>query len=54
MKTLAPSKIRMLIRAVVVCATAFGLQLSADQVAGIYLLTEAVLQFFVKDTPPTI
>lgn len=47
---MTPSKIRLLIRAVVVCATAFGLNLSADQVAGIYLLTEAVLQLFVKDS----
>jgi hypothetical protein len=42
----------MLIRAVVVCATAFGLGLTADQVAGIYLVTEAILQFFVKDAAP--
>lgn len=46
---LNPSKIRLLVRAVVVCATAFGLGLTADQVAGIYLLTEAVVQVFVKD-----
>lgn len=43
------SKWRMLVRAVVVCGTAFGLNLSADQVAGVYLLTEAIVQFFVKD-----
>jgi hypothetical protein len=47
-----PSKIRVLVRAVVVCATAFGLSLDANQVAAIYLVTEALLQFFVKDTPP--
>ena len=47
--SLNPSKIRLLIRAVVVCATAFGLDLTADQVAGIYLLTEAVVQVFIKD-----
>lgn len=46
---ITPSKLRLVIRAVVVCATAFGLQLSADQVAAIYLLTEACLQFLVKD-----
>lgn len=46
-----PSKIRMAVRAVVVCATAFGLKLDANQVAAVYLVTEAVLQFFVKDTP---
>lgn len=48
---MTPSKIRMAVRAVVVCATAFGLKLDANQVAAIYLVTEAVLQFFVKDTP---
>ena len=46
------SKIRVLVRAVVVCATAFGLQLDANQVAAVYLLTEALLQFFVKDAAP--
>lgn len=46
---MTPSKVRLLVRAIVVCATAFGLKLSADQVAGIYLLTEAVVQIFVKD-----
>lgn len=46
------SKLRMLIRAVVVCLTAFGLNLTADQVAAVYLLTEALLQFFVKDVTP--
>lgn len=46
---MTPSKVRLLVRAVVVCATAFGLNLSADQVAGVYLLTEAVVQIFVKD-----
>lgn len=44
-----PSKIRMAVRAVVVFATAFGLNLSADQVAAVYFVTEAVLQFLVKD-----
>jgi hypothetical protein len=38
------SALRALIRAGVVCATAFGLKLSADQVAGIQLLTEAIIQ----------
>lgn len=46
---MTPSKIRMLVRAVVVAGTAFGLQLDANQVAAIYYVTEAVLQFFVKD-----
>ena len=44
-----PSKIRVAVRAVVVCATAFGLKLTADQVAAVYLVTEAALQFMVKD-----
>ena len=43
------SKIRLAIRAVVVCATAFGLQLSADQVAGIQLVAEAALQLLVRN-----
>ena len=38
------SAFRTLIRAGVVCATAFGLKLSADQVAAIQLATEAVIQ----------
>lgn len=46
---MTPSKIRLLVRAVVVCGTAFGFKLTADQVAGVYLLTEAVVQLFVKD-----
>lgn len=47
------SKIRLLVRAVVVCATAFGLQLDTEQVGAIILLTEALLQVFVKDASPT-
>lgn len=43
------SKIRMAVRAVVVCVTAFGLKLTADQVAAIYLVTETSVQLFVKD-----
>jgi hypothetical protein len=46
---MTPSKIRMAIRALVVCATAFGLKLTADQVAAIYLVTETALQVAVKD-----
>lgn len=45
------SALRFLIRAIVVCATAFGLDLTADQVAGIQLLTEAVLQAATAFTP---
>ena len=38
------SSLRAVIRAIIVCGTAFGLQLDTDQVAGIYMLTEATLQ----------
>ena len=38
------SAIRAAIRAAVVCATAFGLKLSAEQVAAIQLAAEAGLQ----------
>ena len=38
------STIRALIRAVVVAATAFGFGLTAEQVAAVQLLAEAVLQ----------
>lgn len=37
------SALRSLVRAAVVCATAFGLRLSVDQVAAIQLATEAVI-----------
>jgi hypothetical protein len=47
---MSASKIRMAVRAAVVFATAFGLNLSADQVAAVYFLTEALLQFTVKDS----
>lgn len=43
------SRIRMVIRASLVCVTAFGLNLSADQVAAVQLLAEAVLQLVVRD-----
>lgn len=38
------STLRALIRAVVVVATAFGLDWTAEQVAAVQLLAEAVLQ----------
>lgn len=38
------SAVRTLVRAAVVCLTAFGLDLSADQVAAVQLATEAVIQ----------
>ena len=43
------SKIRMAVRAALVVVTAFGLNLSAEQVGAIQLLAEAVLQLVVKD-----
>lgn len=51
---MTPSKIRMLVRAVVVAATAFGLKLDTNQVAAIYYVTEAVLQFLVKDPKDSV
>lgn len=32
-----------LLRAVIVCAVAFGFEMSAEQTAGIYLVAEAIL-----------
>jgi hypothetical protein len=43
------SKIRLAVRSAVVCATAFGLRLSADQVAAVQLVAEALLQLIVRD-----
>lgn len=43
------SKWRMFFRATLVCVTAFGLKLSADQVAAVQLLAEAALALVVKD-----
>jgi hypothetical protein len=48
MKKPTASQTRALIRAVTVCVTAFGLKLSADQVASIQLVAEAALQAFYK------
>lgn len=42
------SKVRMVLRAALVCVTAFGLDLTAEQVAAIQLLGEAALQLFVR------
>ncbi len=42
--------VRAFVRAVVVCTTAFGMKLDADQVAGIYLVLEAALQLGVQIT----
>lgn len=38
------SAIRALVRATLVCATAFGLDLTAEQVAAVQLVAETVLQ----------
>jgi hypothetical protein len=43
------SKVRALVRAVVVVATAWGLDFSAEQVAAIQVAVEAVLQVVFKD-----
>lgn len=43
------SKIRALVRAALVCLTAFGLDLDVEQVAALQLLAEAVLQLTYKD-----
>lgn len=43
------SKIRMFVRSTLVVVTAFGLKLSAEQVAAIQLFSEAVLALVVRD-----
>ena len=43
------SKIRMVVRSTLVVVTAFGLKLSAEQVASIQLFSEAVLSLVVVD-----
>jgi|LakMenEpi03Aug12_release.lakeMendotaPanAssembly.Ray.scaffolds.fasta_scaffold1471819_2 hypothetical protein len=43
------SKVRALVRAVVVVATAWGFDFSAEQVAAIQVAVEAVLQVVFKD-----
>lgn len=48
MKHPTSSQIRALIRAALVCVTAFGFKLSADQVAAVQLLAEAGLQAFYR------
>lgn len=47
--SLSRTKIRALVRAVVVVATAFGFGLTAEQVAAIQVAVEAVLQVAFKD-----
>lgn len=39
-----------LLRAIVVCGAAFGLQLSAAQVAGIYLVMESLLSLITRQS----
>lgn len=48
MKRPTSSQVRALIRAITVCVTAFGLNLSADQVAAVQLVAEAGLQAFYR------
>lgn len=43
------SKIRFAVRAALVCVTAFGLDLSPEQVGAIQLVAEAVLQLVVRE-----
>ncbi len=43
-----PVLITGLVRAVILCLTAFGLRLSADQVAAAMLVTEAVLSLVTR------
>ena len=47
--TVHASKVRMVVRAALVCLTAFGLNLSAEQVASVQLLAEAILSLVVRD-----
>lgn len=44
------SKVRALVRAVVVLATAFGFGMTAEQVAAIQVAVEAVLQVVYKES----
>lgn len=45
-----PVAIAALVRAVVLCATAFGLKLSAEQIAGIMLVVEAILGIITRQS----
>jgi hypothetical protein len=49
MTSVYASKIRMVVRTSLVCFTAFGLDISAEQVGAIQLLAEALLQLVVRD-----
>jgi hypothetical protein len=44
----SPSSIRGLIRAALICVTAFGFQLTAEQVAAVQLVAEAALGVFYR------
>ena len=50
MTTQYASKVRLAVRAALVCITAFGLKLSGDQVAAVQLVAEALLQLVVRDS----
>ena len=45
--------LRTLLRAVIVCATAFGLGWTAEQVAAVQLVIEALLAVLIRATPDT-
>lgn len=43
-----PTQLLALVRAALICVTAFGLRLSADQVAAVQLVAEAGIQAFYR------
>lgn len=45
-----PVLILAFVRAVVVLVTAFGLQLTTEQIAAVYLVTEAVLSLIARQS----
>lgn len=47
------SKVRALVRSVLILVTAFGLQLSPEQVGAIQLVAEAILQLTSKSEEAT-
>jgi hypothetical protein len=47
------SKVRFAVRAVLVCITAFGLDMTAEQVAAVQLVAEAALQLIVRGNDDT-
>lgn len=49
MEKLSRSQVRAIVRAVLIVATSFGLGWTAEQVAAVQLLAEAILQVSFKD-----